>query len=895
VKLRRLFDLVVAAQPDEREAILDRECGEDAALRRRIKAMVEAAEDDQFLGDPTEDSKTISAMTTIPPRENSGEIIDRYKLLEQIGEGGFGTVWMAEQSEPLKRRVALKIIKLGMDTKQVIARFEAERQALAMMDHPNIAKVFDAGATDTGRPYFVMEYIKGIPILEYCDTERLDTQTRLELFMQVCHAIQHAHHKGIIHRDVKPSNVLITLHDGVPVPKVIDFGIAKATNAELTARTLFTEHRQMIGTPAYMSPEQAEMSGLDIDTRADIYSLGVLLYELLTGTTPFDTKSLMEAGFAEMMRIIREEEPHKPSTRLSTLGESATRTAQQRHTDAARLGTLLRGELDWIVMKCLEKNRTRRYGTANALADDIRRHLSDEPVAAGPPSARYRLSKFVRRHRGGVLAATIVVAALVLGMVGTTTGMLWAIHEKDRAETAEQGMEHELTRATEVKRLITEMLGSINPIIAQGRDTPVLNGILDDTAQRLSDGEITDDLIAAELHHVIGVSYRDLGSWANAWEHIPVALEIRTRLLGEDNPATLQSAHEMISLHEQRRQFGKMEPLALRTLELRMSTLGPEHPDTLRSMAAKAAIYGATGRHAEAAAIIVQTLEIQRRVLGSEHRDTLESMNDLGRVYLNENRLADAEPILLETLEIQRRVLGEHHPDVLATMGNLRRLYEAQGRDEEAIELQTQVVAITAIVLGEQHSFTLRTMRNRGLFYSKMGRYDDACVAYEKELLTRRATKGMTHVGTWRTMRDLGDVYETLGRKEDALVLYRELLANLPTTPDGGDDLPYALFSVAWVLTRDIDGLRDPDRALEFALRDVDVTRAKRGRADLRSLVTLALAQHLSGDTTGAIATQKRAIARLSPRASKAVRTAYEANLRTYEAALREHGDQPDG
>src|SRR5262245_6426545 len=370
------------------------------------------------------------------PSEQPGKLIGPYKLLERIGEGGFGSVWMAEQREPVKRRVAVKLIKLGMDTKQVIARFEAERQALAMMDHPNIAKVLDAGSTETGRPYFVMEYIRGVPILEYCDKERLDTQARLELFTSVCQAIQHAHQKGIIHRDIKPSNVLVTLHDGVPVPKVIDFGIAKATNSELTNKTLFTEHRQMVGTPAYMSPEQAEMSGLDIDTRSDVYSLGVLLYELLTGTTPFDTRSLLESGYAEMLRAIREDEPHKPSTRISTLGDTGTRTAQQRRVELKKLSLLLRGDLDWIVMKCLEKDRTRRYETASALAADIRRHLFDEPVTASPPGAGYRLRKFVKRHRAQATAAAVVLGALVLGAVGTTVGMIWADHEAERAEAA---------------------------------------------------------------------------------------------------------------------------------------------------------------------------------------------------------------------------------------------------------------------------------------------------------------------------------------------------------------------------------------------------------------------------------------------------------------------------
>ena len=352
-RLRRLFDLAMETEPSERSALLARECADDAALEQRILAMVEAAEADDFLA--ISDSGVVPKSDSEPSaRWCAGDQIGPYKLLEQIGAGGMGVVWTADQREPVRRRVALKHIRLGMDTEQVIARFEVERQALAMMDHPNIAKVLDAGTTPAGSPYFVMEYIRGVPLLEFCDAERLDTTRRLELFVQICQAIQHAHHKGIIHRDIKPSNVLVTLHDGVPVPKVIDFGIAKATDAELTARTFFTEHRQMIGTPAYMSPEQAEMSGLDIDTRSDVYSLGVLLYKLLTDTTPFTDEELLSAGFEGMLRMIREQEPHKPSTRVSTLGADAVLAAGRRRTDVGKLGTILRGDLDWIVLKCLD-------------------------------------------------------------------------------------------------------------------------------------------------------------------------------------------------------------------------------------------------------------------------------------------------------------------------------------------------------------------------------------------------------------------------------------------------------------------------------------------------------------------------------------------------------------
>ena len=413
---------------------------------------------------PRSDHPGADVTVDAPISEKPGTIIGRYKLLQEIGEGGFGVVYMAEQREPVRRIVALKVIKLGMDTRQVIARFEAERQALALMDHPNIAQVFDAGATPAGRPYFVMELVKGVPITDYCDLNNLDTRERQELFIPVCNAIQHAHQKGIIHRDIKPSNIMITLHDGKPVPKVIDFGVAKATSAQLTTKTLYTRYEQMIGTPAYMSPEQAEMSGLDIDTRSDIYALGVLLYEILTGTTPISSKTLARVAVAEIQRIIREEEPPKPSTRLSSSrssdsGESAARTsiqliARHRHTDPVSLRRLLRGDLDWIVMRCLEKDRTRRYVSAADLADDIRRHLDDQPVEAGPPGARYRLGKLIRRNRAAFATGAVVAASLVIALVASTSGYvrareaeLTAVTERDAANAARRMAEEQRTRA----------------------------------------------------------------------------------------------------------------------------------------------------------------------------------------------------------------------------------------------------------------------------------------------------------------------------------------------------------------------------------------------------------------------------------------------------------------
>jgi serine/threonine protein kinase/WD40 repeat protein len=435
--------------PQEQAAFLDRACAGDPDLRKNVESLLSAYDAGQFLEAP---AAAPAATVDEPIHEGPGTIIGPYKLLEQIGEGGFGIVFMAEQQHPVRRKVALKLLKPGMDTRQVIARFEAERQALALMDHPHIARVFDGGETVRGRPYFVMELVKGIPITDYCDQGQLTPKDRLGLFVSVCQAVQHAHQKGIIHRDLKPSNVLVTVHDGVPVVKVIDFGIAKATGQQLTDKTLFTNFAQLIGTPLYMSPEQAALSGLDMDTRSDIYSLGVLLYELLTGTTPLEKERFREAGYNEVCRIIREEEPPSPSARLSTLGQAATAISTQRQSDPKRLSQLCRGELDWIVMKCLEKDRNRRYETANAFAADVQRYLHDEPVQACPPSAAYRLKKFLRRNKRPVLAAALVLVALVGGIIGTTWSMLRATDAEAYALSQANQKEKALTAARQNER-----------------------------------------------------------------------------------------------------------------------------------------------------------------------------------------------------------------------------------------------------------------------------------------------------------------------------------------------------------------------------------------------------------------------------------------------------------
>jgi serine/threonine protein kinase len=413
-----IFKAAVKLSPEQRPAYLDQACGTDQALRREVESLLRAHEDPNgFL--QSRPDRPPATVVNVAIAEQPGTCIGPYKLLQQIGEGGMGVVYMAEQQEPVRRRVALKIIRPGMDTRQVVARFEAERQALALMDHQNIARVLDAGTTEGGRPYFVMELVHGVPLTQYCDDHQLTPRQRLALFLPVCHAVQHAHQKGVIHRDLKPSNILVTMYDDRPVPKVIDFGVAKAVEQRLTEKTLFTQFGTMVGTFEYMSPEQAEMNAFGVDTRSDIYSLGVVLYELLTGSTPLERQRLREAAYGEIVRLIREEEPPRPSTRLSTSGAALAGISQQRGSEPATLTRLVRGELDWIVMKALEKDRTRRYETANGLARNLERYLHDEPVEACPPTAGYRLRKFARKNRR-LLATAAAFAVLLLGAAGST-------------------------------------------------------------------------------------------------------------------------------------------------------------------------------------------------------------------------------------------------------------------------------------------------------------------------------------------------------------------------------------------------------------------------------------------------------------------------------------------
>src|SRR5262249_10964907 len=544
-----LAEAVEIASSAERQAFVDKACAGNEQLRRQVERLIaNHLQAGSFLESPAGlpsplggEGHRVRGLATLdePIREVPGTVIGPYKLLEQIGEGGFGVVFMAEQQQPVRRRVALKVLKPGMDTRQVVARFEAERQALALMDHPNIAHVFDGGATESGRPYFVMELGKGIRITDYCDQHQLTPRQRLELFIPVCQAVQHAHQKGIIHRDIKPSNVMVTLHDGVPVVKVIDFGIAKATGPQLTDKTLFTNFAQLIGTPLYMSPEQAGLSGLDVDTRSDIYSLGVVLYELLTGTTPFDKERFKEADYDEIRRIIREEEPPKPSTRIDTLGQAASTIAIHRHSDPRHLRQLCRGELDWIVMKCLEKDRNRRYETASGLARDIERYLHDEPVQACPPSAWYRFRKFARRNRAGLaLSGLVLFFTVLLG-----GGFGWFL--RDQTVRQEQATLEARAARADVAQLQREGKWTAALAVARRAETLLASGGANPELRREL-AELARDLeMAAELEE-IRLRKTDVKDGHFDWERAASEYAAAFRAFGIDVETPEPTAAEQI-------------------------------------------------------------------------------------------------------------------------------------------------------------------------------------------------------------------------------------------------------------------------------------------------------------------------------------------------------------
>ena len=735
--------------------------------------------------------------------------IDPYKLLERIGEGGMGEVWLAEQTAPVRRRVALKLIKPGMDTRQVVARFESERQALALMNHPHIARVFDAGATELGHPYFVMEHVAGEPITAHCDANRLGLRERLELVLQVCDGVRHAHQKGVIHRDLKPSNILVTLEGGRRICKIIDFGVAKATEQRLTERTLYTQSGTMIGTPEYMSPEQADLTGLDVDTRTDVYSLGAILYELLVGALPFDSRELRTASIDEVRRRIREDEPARPSVRVTSLGQAATGTADKRGTAPPVLRRQLQGELDWIVMKALEKDRTRRYGSPDELAADLKRYLADEPVLARPPSTTYRLRKFVRRHRVGVAVGAAVFVALLAGLSLALWGLV-------RARGAEAQARADAAEAQAVSEFLVELFETADPGTSRGRQVTARE-ILDQGSRRIASTLGQQPRLRAQLMAVMGQVYSNLGLFDEASTLTDGAIEIQRQELGEDAPDTLATMLHQVGLVGRRdpreaerlsrevydrclrtlgpdqslcisaaRVLGKTlhrgghleeaEPILRSALE-RSRTLSPDNPHTAQCLNALAGLLLDRGEMAEAEPLYRESVEGYRRTRGADHPSTLLALNDYGTLLFLAGKMSEAEAQFREVLTARRRVNGDDHPDTLTALNNLGVTIALQGRLAEAEPYYLEALERRRRLLGDDDPETLFSIHNMGGLLHDQGKLDEA-ERYRREALDRRRrVLGDDHPDTLEAMHNLARVRVDQHAFAEAERLLREAVA----------------------------------------------------------------------------------------------------------------------
>ncbi len=700
-------------------------------------------------------------MKKVLPKE-----IGPYRILEELGEGGMGVVYLARQVEPVRRRVALKVIKLGMDTAEVIARFESERQALALMSHTHIAKVLDAGATEQGRPYFVMEPVGGLAITEYCDKHKLGIRERLELFVQVCRAIHHAHQKGIIHRDVKPSNVLVSLEDGVSVPKVIDFGVAKATDQRLTEKTVYTQQGLLIGTPEYMSPEQADLGGVEVDTATDVYSLGVLLYELLVGAVPFNLSSL---SYSQIERTIREQEPPKLGTRLSSLGGRASEVAERRRLDIRSLARRLRGELNWIALKALEKERSRRYASASELAADVERYLKNEPVQARAPSPGYVLRKAVARNKLAVAAGVGFVVLLM------AFGVAMALQARRIAWEAERAT-REAATAEQVSNFLEGLFAVSDPGESRG-NTITARELLDKGAVKIEEELGDQPLVQARLLHSMGKVYRELGLYQQSSPLLERALELRERELGPEHPNVAASLNTLGAFYTLKGRYAEGEPTLRRAMTIQEKVLGPEHPDLALTLHNLAVLYRNRGKYAEGASLHQRSLAIREKVLGPEHPDVGQSLDNLALLYWEQGQYAQAEPLYLRALAIEEKAMGPDHPDVAFSLNNLAILYRNQGRYFEAEPLYLRALAIEEKALGLDHPSVARSLNNLAVLYRNQGKYAEAEPLYLRALATEEKTLGRGHPSVARSLNNLASLYQFQGRYAEAEPLFLRSLA----------------------------------------------------------------------------------------------------------------------
>ncbi|MGD0515092.1 MAG: serine/threonine-protein kinase [Terriglobales bacterium] len=686
--------------------------------------------------------------------------IGPYRLIRKLGEGGMGEVWLAEQSAPVKRQVALKIIKAGRYDNSALIRFDLERQALAMMDHPAIAKVFDAGSTAQGQPYFAMEYVQGLPITEYCDQKRLSPGERLMLFTKVCEGVQHAHQKAIIHRDLKPTNILVVEVDGKPVPRIIDFGLAKAISEPSQRGTLVTRAGGLVGTPGYMSPEQMDPSAVDVDTRTDVYSLGVVLYELLTGVLALDAQQWESKPFHEVLRQVHEEEPTSPSSRLSN-DPAAVAIAEKRNSDPKQLASMLRGDLDWITLKALERDRARRYGTPAELAADLGRYLRNEPVIARPASLAYRTKKYVQRHKFGVVAAAAVVLLLI------AFGEMQAIELRR--------ITRERDRADRVTKFMTGMFKVSNPSEARG-NAVTAREILDKSSKDIDTALRKDPELQAQLMGTMAQTYAGLGLYGRAQDLIEHARAIQISLFGERNRRTLASESYLAQLLRAQGHLPDAEKLLQNTIEIQRQVLGPNDPDTLASMDRLGYVYTNEARHADAENLFRQTLNAERKVLGPDDPQTLSTSNELAEVLTAQGRYADADQIYGELIAAQKRTLGPDHPATLLSMSHAAENLEEEGRFSEAEKLYSEVIAGQRRVLGPEHPQTLRAMMMLAVTMMKEGNYDQADKLQSQIIEIKTRVLGPNHTSTLQSMEMKALGLSREGQYADSEKMFRDVI-----------------------------------------------------------------------------------------------------------------------